>query len=244
MTQHRRRRTWVRALAAVIILFFLVVLAVAALDLRAGFGRLLLPEAPQAAAIAYHGPECRADPHANVYLGLRLILIRPCVKVEGVVYTAERAPDGDTHIGLYLPPALAGAVLDEYNVLDRSGRLVVEIVPADQPGCTPGRPPAASDQPAVSLGLCSGANIAAPASGDRIAVIGAYVIDAQDGWTEVHPVWSLTVLAHNQPMPPTPTSAQRLPRWFDWTVHKAQTAQLRFHYSPSRLVRLLRRLLH
>lgn len=244
MGQHRRRRFLLRALAAVIALLCLPPLTLAVLDLRAGFGRLLLPEAPKAAAIAYRGLECRADPHANVYLGLRLILIRPCVKVEGVVYTAERAPDGDMHIGLYLPPALAGAVLDEYNVLARGGRLVVEVVPADQAGCTPGSPPAASDQPARSLGLCTGANIAAPASGDRIAVIGAYVIDAQSGWTEVHPAWSLTVLAHNQPMPPAPATTQRLPRWFDWTLHKAQTAQVRFHYSPSRVVRLLRRLVH
>jgi hypothetical protein len=224
------------------LLLMLILLVAALLDLRAGFGRLLLPEAPQA-AISYHGPECRPDPHANVYLGLRLILIRPCVKVEGVVYTAERAPDGDLHIGLYLQPGDL-AVIDEHNVLDRGGRLVVEAVPADQAGCTPGKPPPASDQPAGRLGICTGANVAAPASGDRIAVIGAYVIDAQYGWTEVHPAWSLTVLAHHQPMPPPPTSAQRLPPWFDWVLHTAQTAQVRFHSSPSRLVRLLRRLAH
>ncbi len=235
------RRYRLRRLTAVALVLCLVGLAaVAALDLRIGFGRLLLPAAPSAAI--YQGPECRSDPHANVYVGLRLVLIRPCVKVEGVVYTAERAPDGDLHIGLYLPPAEV-TLIDEGNVRQRGGRLVVEVVPADQVGCTPGRPPAASDQPAENLGICTGANIAAPAANDLIAVIGAYVIDAQYGWTEVHPVWSLTVLAHQQPLPSAPTTAQALPRWFDWVLHKAQAAEARYHGSSSRLVRLLHRLL-
>lgn len=235
-------RFLVRRLAAVVLLLGLVgVAAVAALDLRIGFGRLLLSAAPSAAS--YQGAECRPDPHANVYAGLRLVLLRPCVKVTGVVYTAEQAPDGDLHIGLYLQPTEV-ALIDDDNVLALGGRLVVEVVPADQAGCTAGRSPPASDQPAKNLGTCTGANIAAPASGDLISIIGAYVIDAQSGWTEVHPVWSLTILAHHQPLPPAPMSAQTLPRWFDWMLHKAQTAEARYHASPSRLVQLLRRLLH
>jgi hypothetical protein len=235
-----RRFRMLRIVAVVLVLVLVGFAAVAALDLRIGFGRLLLPAAPSAAV--YQGPECRTDPHANVYVGLRLVLIRPCVKIEGVVFTAEHAPDGDLHIGLYLPPTDV-ALIDEDNVLQRGGRLVVEVVPADQVGCTPGRPPAASDQPAKNLGTCTGANIASPASNDLISIIGAYVIDAQYGWTEVHPVWSLTVLAHHQPLPSAPTTAQALPRWFDWTLQKAQSAEAHYHGSSSRLVQLLHRLL-
>lgn len=236
----RTRRFRLGRLAAVALVLCLVGLAaVAALDLRIGFGRLLLPVAPTA---VYQGPECRGDPHANVYFGLRLVLIRPCVKVEGVVYTAERAPDGDLHIGLYVPPADV-ALIDEDNVRQRGGRLVVEVVPADQVGCMPGRPPPPSDQPAKNLGICSGANIASPAANDLISIIGAYVIDAQYGWTEIHPVWSLTVLAHHQPLPSASTTAQTLPRWFDWMLHKAQAAEAHYHGSSSRFVRFLHRLL-
>jgi hypothetical protein len=229
--------------SVIALLCLVIVVAMVALDWRIGFGRLLLPAALENAPVAYSGAECRPDPHANVYFGLRLILMHPCVKAEGVVYTAERAPDGDLHIGLYLPPADV-ALIDEDNVLARGGRLIVEVVPADQAGCTPGRPPAASDQPARSLGICTGANIQSPASGDLISVVGPYVIDAQYGWTEVHPVWSLKILASNQALPQAPTTAEALPRWFDWLLHKAQSAQARFHRSPSYWVQLFRRLLH
>jgi len=44
-------------------------------------------------------------------------------------------------------------------------------------------------------GLCTGADLATPALGATVSVTGPYVLDADHGWMEIHPVWSITVLA-------------------------------------------------
>ena len=44
-------------------------------------------------------------------------------------------------------------------------------------------------------GLCTGADLAPPALGATVSVTGPYVLDADHGWMEIHPVWSITVLA-------------------------------------------------
>jgi hypothetical protein len=70
-----------------------------------------------------------------------------------------------------------------------NGDLLGEIVPADQAGCVPGqplpRPPGGED-----VGVCTGANLVAPAVGKRVELVGPYVRDVNHGWMEVHPVWS------------------------------------------------------
>lgn len=89
------------------------------------------------ANLAFAGAACRSDLHAGVYHPERLIVQRPCVAVTGVVDLVRQEPDGDAHINLRLTPA-DGDLLNARNLAGEHGDLVVEIVPADQPGCTLG----------------------------------------------------------------------------------------------------------
>ena len=133
---------------------------------------------------------CRTgDPLANVYHPSRLTIVRPCATVIGVVAGVRAEPDGDVHVNLDLDPAFAGLVNDR-NVSGEHGALVVEIVPADEPGCTPGQPP----RPATGTydyGRCTGADEPTPNVGDHISVTGPYVLDTAHGWMEIHPAWAI-----------------------------------------------------
>jgi hypothetical protein len=82
-------------------------------------------------------------------------------------------------------------LLNDKNVGALGGLLVVEIVPADEPGCTAGQPPKPAHG-SYDYGVCTGANIAPPAIGAHVTVVGAYVRDEDHGWAEIHPAWSIT----------------------------------------------------
>ena len=75
---------------------------------------------------------------------------------------------------------------------------MAEIVPADQPGCTPGQPPplppTAYRSSSYDYGTCTGADIATPPMGAQVKATGPYVLDTDHGWMEIHPVWAVTVL--------------------------------------------------
>ncbi|MHB8438588.1 MAG: hypothetical protein ACYDD4_05425 [Acidimicrobiales bacterium] len=83
---------------------------------------------------------------------------------------------------------------------------MTEIVPADQPGCTPGQPPllppTAYTSSSYSYGICTGADIATPPVGAQITVTGPYVLDGDHGWMEIHPAWSITVTGQGSSDPP------------------------------------------
>jgi hypothetical protein len=131
--------------------------------------------------------------------------------VTGTVAYVASEDDGDVHVDLALPPSEAG-LLDQANYAHQDGQLVTEIVPADQPGCTPGQPPRPSNG-SYGYGLCTGADLATPAVGAAVSVTGPYVLDADHGWMEIHPVWSITVLATAGSSAPaaSPTAAASSP---------------------------------
>jgi hypothetical protein len=84
---------------------------------------------------------CRAgNPLANVYHEDRLKVRNRCMTVTGTVAYVVHEDDGDIHVDLSLPPSEAH-LLNGANMAYQHGQLVTEIVPADEPGCTPGRPP-------------------------------------------------------------------------------------------------------
>lgn len=150
---------------------------------------------------------CRSgDPLANVYHPNRLKVMQNCTTVSGVVETIRHEDDGDYHFDLALDPAYTGMLTAE-NYSAQHGWLVVEIVPADEPGCTPGQPP----KPATGsydYGICTGADETAPAIGSHVYVTGPYVLDEDHGgWAEIHPAWaissSLTVPTTAAPPPAT-----------------------------------------
>lgn len=151
---------------------------------------------------------CRSgDPLANVYHPYRLKVEDPCMTVTGTVAYVRHEDDGDVHVDLSLP-ATETHLLDQANDRDEDGELVTEIVPADQPGCTPGQPPplpaTAYRSPSYDYGVCTGADLATPPLGSEVSVTGPYVLDADHGWMELHPVWAITVISAPS-TPPAPT---------------------------------------
>jgi hypothetical protein len=153
---------------------------------------------------------CRSgDPLANVYHAYRLHVVKSCLTVTGTVAYVRVEDDGDIHLDLSLP-ASESQLLNQVNVSDQDGQLVTEIVPADQPGCTPGRPPRPAGG-SYDYGICTGAAIATPPIGALVRVTGPYVLDADHGWMEIHPVWAITVLGVSQPVPSSQTTVPSSP---------------------------------
>jgi hypothetical protein len=140
------------------------------------------------------GSGCRkGSPLANVYHPDRLLVIASCKAVSGVIKSITHEADGDFHFDLKLDPAYA-KLINSGNVSGQHGWLVAEIVPADEPGCTPGKPPKPVSG-TYNYGYCTGADITSPPIGTHVSVTGPYVLDQSHGWMEIHPVWRIVRLA-------------------------------------------------
>ena len=127
---------------------------------------------------------CRAgDPLANVDSPARLKVLNRCRTVSGTVTYSEREKDGDWHLYLRVDRAYSW-MLNDGNRRYHGNTLVLEIVPADQAGCTKGQK--------VHGGTCTGAHLAVPKSGRHVTVVGPHVYDKNHGWNEIHPVWQIT----------------------------------------------------
>jgi hypothetical protein len=122
---------------------------------------------PKAAPTRQAAPPCRAptDVLAGVYHPDRLHVLSACRAVSGTVVRLSHEQDGDLHIALDTGGALTNAV----NASDVGGSLVVEFMPRD------------------------GGHLPAPTVGEHISLTGAWVLDANHGWNELHPVWSETL---------------------------------------------------
>lgn len=145
---------------------------------------------PQAA------PTC-GDPHAHVYNPSRLHLLSACVSVNGVVDIIRAEKDGDVHILLRLDPGQAKYV-NATNVSAENGDLVLE------PVCVR----AVTQADAVSA--CAGYvnTLPIPAVGSHVAATGAWVLDSDHGWLELHPVASFSAVGAAPPAATTtPTAA-------------------------------------
>jgi uncharacterized protein YgiM (DUF1202 family) len=108
---------------------------------------------------------CReGDVLTHVHDPERLTLFNRCVTASGTVAEISRNPDGDLTFRLALDPAYA-YLLNDGNRNMLRGTLQIEIIPADQPFA------------------------AEPALGAHVTVTGAYVLDTEYGWMEIHPAW-------------------------------------------------------
>ena len=100
---------------------------------------------------------CRpGDPLKNVYHPYRLQVVRSCASAAGMVRSVRSEDDGDVHFDLALDAPYA-AMLTPGNSRYQHGWLVVELVPADEPGCSPSQPPRSASG-SYDYGLCTGAN--------------------------------------------------------------------------------------
>lgn len=181
---------------------------------------------------------CRSgNPLANVYHPYRLQVVATCSTVAGVVESVRHEDDGDVHIDLAVDGAYR-QMLDAGNRTYQHGWLVLELVPADQPGCVVGRPP----RPATGTydyGICTGADEATPRVGEHIWVTGPYVIDHWHGWTEIHPVWSITTTrpaASITLVRTSPTSAQAATQTAHVTCSASMTDATPARYSTTTVV--------
>jgi hypothetical protein len=113
---------------------------------------------------------CPPAGHAldGVYHPERLRLIDPCRAVQGRVAIVRHEQDGDLHLDLALDRPYR-SMLAAANFSQQSGDLVVELMPRDH------------------------GHLPAPAVGDRVALMGAFVDDTDHAWNELHPVWQLRI---------------------------------------------------
>lgn len=116
------------------------------------------------------GAKCppRAQVLIGVYRPQRLKVLDACRRATGEVRYLHGSHDGDRHLLVRVDDAFR-ALLNAGNRSHASGHLVVELMPRDV-----GRFPL-------------------PEPGTHVEVIGAWVLDTQTGWNELHPVWVLTM---------------------------------------------------
>lgn len=104
----------------------------------------------------------------------RLHVIDPCARAVGTVVGVEHIEDGDLHIYLALTPHYRH-LLNRANYVKHSGTLVVEFTPRD------------------------GGHLPPPDLNDRVLLIGALVLDTDEAWNELHPVWYVRYTRANNP---------------------------------------------
>lgn len=104
----------------------------------------------------------------GVYHPARLRVIDHCRAVGGRVALVHQEEDGDLHFDVALDPPYRRMLMPA-NYSRQHGYLVVEFMPRDR------------------------ARLPAPAVGDRVALIGAFVDDLDHAWSEIHPVWQVSI---------------------------------------------------
>jgi hypothetical protein len=131
-----------------------------------------------AASLSATDPRCVALPTLwqHVYHPDRLEVHDACRTVTGTVRHIRREPDGDLHVQVELDAGQEN-LLNDANVLQQHGFLVVEFI------CE------APVRQADAMSAC--ANWSYPERADHgahMALTGAYVLDREHGWMELHPV--------------------------------------------------------
>jgi Excalibur calcium-binding domain len=140
--------------------------------------------------------KCDATLWKHVYHPARLQVVDRCITVTGKVSAVKYEPDGDAHIRLTVDPAYH-SLLKPANTTGQHGDMVLE------PICL--KTVTQADAKAACAGFHSSVKI--PPVGARVQVTGSYVLDLQhDGWAEIHPVTSFSVISAPPKVPPTTRS--------------------------------------
>jgi len=148
-----------------------------------------LPTRPEKPPVQARGPSCDTSLWAHVYHGRfpsaedRLQIIEPCLSVSGIIVKARSEKDGDWHIQLDLDPEYR-PLLNQANFEKQHGYLVLEPICSHR----------ISQSDTIAEGVCDGFSqriFTKDLIGERVTATGAYVIDRQHGWMELHPVTSI-----------------------------------------------------
>ena len=136
-----------------------------------------------------HG-SCNPSLWRHIYHAYRLQVMAACKTITGVVADVQYESDGDVHILVRLPARRAG-LLNATNLSSTDGDLVTEAICVGT----------VTQSDAVSA--CAGYTnqVTIPSAGERVRITGTYVLDANHGWMEIHPISSLVVLATAAPPP-------------------------------------------
>jgi hypothetical protein len=134
------------------------------------------------AAKAVAATGCDAELWNHVYRKARLHVVESCIAVTGVVRHIKREADGDDHIQLAVDSEFS-KLLNERNKTAQGNTLILE------PVCQ--WPPTISDSHVACRDFHS--PISVPKAGEKIRVVGSYVLDTEGGWMEIHPVSSIEV---------------------------------------------------
>jgi hypothetical protein len=135
------------------------------------------------------GASCDMSLWPHVYHGRfpsaegRLHILDPCVTVSGVIMNARREKDGDWHVQLDLDPEFS-SLLNQANLERQQGYLVLEPICSNP----------VTQHDTLDESVCedfSQSIFDTDLLGKRVAVTGAYVVDMEHGWTEIHPVTSI-----------------------------------------------------
>jgi hypothetical protein len=124
-------------------------------------------------------PRCAelAEAWNHVYRPERLQIRASCVAAAGTITNIRTEPDGDLHVLLALDPG-QDALLNEENTARQHGELVAELI------CV-----RSVRQPAAAVEACTGwENRIHLHRGQHVRITGAYVLDREHGWMELHPV--------------------------------------------------------
>lgn len=122
-------------------------------------------------------PDSTHCKQGNIFDGVdrqaRFTVLSTCEHAIGVVHDMKdtKEDDGDYQFNLQVEDSFK-KLLNDQNVKQVNGMLVVEIIPADQ----------------------SSSNVQIPKNGDRIEINGAWVTDNPHGWNEIHPAWQVKIL--------------------------------------------------
>jgi len=143
---------------------------------------------------------CDSSLWREIYHAYRLHVVAACKTVVGTVDDVRAEPDGDVHIRLALQSSQAH-LLNAANIADQHGDLVVEIICYGT----------ITQADAVAACADHGPQVPEPAAGQRVKITGSYVLDADHGWMEIHPVSKLVVLGSPAPAPPPATPAPAVP---------------------------------
>jgi hypothetical protein len=140
----------------------------------------LLTSARLSTAMSHSSNSCDQSLWDHIYHPSRLQVNDPCITVTGTIQSIRTEKDGDLHIRLKLDPEFTN-LLNDRNVAGQFGNLVVEPVcqgTVIQP-----------DAMAACQNFHQDINV--PSVGTHVTLTGAYVLDLQHGWMEIHPVTSI-----------------------------------------------------
>ncbi len=129
-------------------------------------------------------PTCDASLISHLHDPQRLQIMQSCVTVTGVVMDQHASDDGDYDVPIAPDPEFAN-LLNDGNKSKLNGWLQVEVI------C---QAPIHADVP-DSYRACANytGNVTVPPVGAHIQATGAYTLDHDHGWMEVHPASVITI---------------------------------------------------